>query len=134
MQHLATALIAVLPLALSGQSQIDKLIPALVQVESNGNVRAVGDGGRSLGYLQISKEVVIDVNRLTGSSYRHSDAFNPAKANAICKAYLAHYASAGRLGREPTFADLARIWNGGPEGHRKASTIRYWRKVSSQLG
>ena len=133
MQHLATALIAALPLALSGQTQIDKIIPALVQVESNGNVRAVGDGGRSLGHLQICKEVVADVNRVTGSTYRHTDAFNPAKANAICKAYLAHYASPGRLGREPTFSDLARIWNGGPEGHRKLSTIRYWNKVSFLL-
>lgn len=133
MQHLATALIAALPLALSGQTKIDKIIPALVQVESHGNIRAVGDGGRSLGQLQISKEVVADVNRLTGSTYRHTDAFNPAKANAICKAYLEHYATVGRLGREPTYQDLARIWNGGPDGHRKASTLRYWWKVSSQL-
>jgi hypothetical protein len=133
MQHLATALIAAMPLALSGQTQIDRLIPALIQVESGGDIRAVGDGGRSLGFLQISKEVVADVNRVTGSRYRHADAFDPLKAKAICKAYLAHYAAPGRLGREPTFADLARIWNGGPNGHRKDATIYYWRKVSSRL-
>ena len=27
----------------------------------------------------------------------------------------------------------ARMWNGGPRGHRKYRTVRYWRKVRRRL-
>lgn len=111
----------------------DRLIDALVRVESNGNPRAVGDNGKALGVLQIWDVVIKDVNRVTGSRYVHADAFDPAKARAICRAYLAHYGTAKRLGRQPTDQDLARIWNGGPNGWRNASTLKYWHKVAKVL-
>lgn len=111
----------------------DRLIDALVKVESNGDSRAVGDNGRALGCLQIWSVVVQDVNEVSRVKYTHADAFDPVKARAICRAYLARYATAKRLGREPTDEDFARIWNGGPNGWRKASTLGYWKRVSSVL-
>jgi len=111
----------------------DRLIDALVQVESNGNPRAVGDKGRALGCLQIWQVVVTDVNEVSRVKYTHADAFDPVKARAICRAYLARYATKKRLGREPTLEDFARIWNGGPDGHLEAKTIKYWNKVSAVL-
>lgn len=111
----------------------DRLIDALVRVESNGNPSAVGDNGKALGVLQIWDVVIQDVNRVTGSRYVHADAFDPAKARAICRAYLAHYGTAKRLGRQPTDEDLARIWNGGPNGWRNTSTLKYWHKVAKVL-
>jgi hypothetical protein len=45
----------------------------------------------------------------------------------VCAIYLGHYASG------KTTEATSRIWNGGPQGHRKASTIAYWRKVKAQL-
>lgn len=112
---------------------VDRLIPALIKVESNGNPRAIGDGGKALGELQIWSVVVQDVNRAHGTRYSHRDAFDPAKARDICRRYLAIYCTARRLGRAPTMEDAARIWNGGPNGHRKSATQKYWLKVSAAL-
>ena len=49
---------------------ITNLITALIAVESSGNDMAIGDNGRALGPLQIHRGVVLDVNRITGSSSR----------------------------------------------------------------
>lgn len=114
-------------------SDLDRLIPALVKVESSGNPRAVGDAGASLGILQVQRAVVADVNRAHGTRYSHADAFDPAKAEAICRAYLAIYCTPRRLGRTPTLEDAARIWNGGPTGWKKNSTKSYWHKVRAAL-
>ena len=129
----AVSLLAFAPIAESAPLDLDRLIPALVQVESNGNPRAVGDGGKALGALQIWSVVVVDVNRALGTRYTHRDAFDPAKAEAICRAYLSIYATPRRLGRTPTMEDAARIWNGGPNGWKKKATDSYWHKVARAL-
>lgn len=106
-----------------------KLIPALIQVESNGNDSAIGDNGKALGCLQIWKVVIDDVNRVYGLHYVHADAYDRMKAQRICKLYLQHYCNVARLGRDPTMQDACRIWNGGPNGFTKISTIGYWVRV-----
>jgi hypothetical protein len=106
---------------------ISNLISALIIVESSGNDQAIGDQGRAIGCLQIHRAVVQDVNRITGSHYRHQDMTNRAQARAVCEAYLKHY------GRGATTEQLARRWNGGPTGDRKSATEAYWAKVKKQL-
>lgn len=106
---------------------LTNLITALIAVESGGRDNAIGDGGRALGPLQIHQGVVLDVNRITGASYRHQDMTNRAKARAVCEVYLKAY------GRGATTEQLARRWNGGPTGDRKPATLPYWRKVEAQL-
>ena len=112
---------------------LDRLIPALEHVESRGNPAAIGDGGRAIGILQIWDVVITDVNRAKGTRYTHRDALDPVKARAICRAYLSIYCTPKRLGRQPTMEDAARIWNGGPNGHRKPATVKYWQKVAARL-
>ena len=51
----------------------------------------------------------------------------------IFRVYIGHYASEKRLRRKPTFSDIVRIWNGGPDGHKKAVTWRHWQKVQAEL-
>ena len=106
---------------------LTNLITALITVESGGRDNAIGDGGRALGPLQIHQGVVLDVNRITGAKYRHQDMTNRAKARAVCQKYLEHY------GKGDTTEQLARRWNGGPQGDRKAATLPYWRKVEKEL-
>lgn len=106
---------------------ISNLISALIIVESSGNDLAIGDGGRAIGPLQIHKAVIVDVNRITGSNYRHSEMTNRAQARAVCESYLRHY------GRGKSLEQQARIWNGGPTGDRKPATVAYWRKVQVQI-
>ena len=106
---------------------LTNLITALIIVESSGNDLAIGDNGRALGPLQIHRGVVLDVNRITGSHYRHQDMTNRAQARAVCQAYLTHY------GRGATTEQLARRWNGGPTGDRKTATVAYWRRVQKVI-
>ena len=109
-----------------------ELIPILVLVESGGHPNPpAGDGGRALGPLQIHAAVVQDVNRIYGWRFRHQDARNPAIARAICYGYLKHWGD--RLPHPPTPQDYARIWNGGPNGWKKPSTLRYWERVEQAL-
>lgn len=109
------------------------LLAAMVAVESGGNPHAIGDGGRARGMLQIHKGVVEDVNRFAGTSFSHRDAHRPEVARWIAATYLSHYATEDRIGHPPTAEDMARCWNGGPTGFKERSTLRYWRRVQSQL-
>lgn len=106
----------------------ERLIDALVHVESNGEVHAVGDNGRAVGCLQIHKEVVDDVNRAYGTTYVYSDRKSIEKSREICRKYLLLHG-----GRNATNEVYARIWNGGPYGHKRKSTRRYWRMVRRKL-
>jgi hypothetical protein len=107
---------------------LTNLISALIMVESSNNDLAIGDQGRAIGCLQIHKAVVLDVNRITGSHYRHQDMTNRVQARAVCEAYLTHY------GKGKTTEEQARIWNGGPQGHhKKQATEAYWNKVRKHL-
>jgi len=107
---------------------LNSLISALMIVESSNNDMAIGDQGRAIGCLQIHKAVVLDVNRITGSHYRHQDMTNRVQARAVCQAYLEHY------GKGKTTEEKARIWNAGPQGHKKkTATQAYWLKVQRNL-
>lgn len=104
------------------------LLAALCLIESGNDPSAIGRGGE-VGILQITRPVVLDVNRITGSRYRWpEDCLDPAMSEEICRLYLIHYA-----GWAATDEKLARIWNGGPRGHLKRSTLTYWAKVQKQL-
>ena len=108
---------------------ISLLITALATVE--GSPHASGDGRRALGPLQIHAKVIQDVNRVYGRHFTHADALQTTKAARICRLYLEHFGGEAKLGRQPTPADLARIWNGGPNGWRKPATIAYAQRVQN---
>ena len=105
------------------------LLAAMILVESNGNPRAVGDEGRSIGILQISRGVVDDVNRIRGTHYKWpDDCFDRKTSIEICFAYLSWYG-----GKSKSPEKFARIWNGGPRGHRNPDTRAYWRRVRAAM-
>ncbi len=105
------------------------LLAALIAVESGGNTKAVGDQGRSIGCLQITEACVADVNRIYGTTFKWpDDCFNRYLSTRICDLYLSHYG-----GEKATDHKLARIWNAGPQGHKKAVSLKYWRKVKKRL-
>ncbi|OHA26124.1 MAG: hypothetical protein A3C06_03855 [Candidatus Taylorbacteria bacterium RIFCSPHIGHO2_02_FULL_46_13] len=114
-----------------------RLIAALIEVESRGNDYAIGDRhmtDRAYGPLQIRKPCVDNVNRRFGTRVRVEDLIgNRSQSVWICQKYLEMYATRSRLGREPSEEDLARVWNGGPQGYKKLSTLPYWSKVKKAL-
>lgn len=113
-----------------------KLILAIIAVESGGNDNAVGYyDGRPVehGPMQITQAAIMDVNSIAGTSYTIEDAYDRKKSVEIFTIYVTYYASPKRLKRQPTQQDIARIWNGGPSGHRFIGTVPYWRKVQAEL-
>jgi len=109
------------------------LLAALIAVESSGDPDAVGDNGLAFGCLQLHAAYVQDAAQRAGEAWEHEDAFNPALARKIVRAYMARYATEKRLGKSPTYEDIARIHNGGPNGFKKAATDGYWLKVKKEL-
>ena len=109
-------------------SPSEQLIDALVHVESKGDATAIGDDGRAVGCLQIHKEVVDDVNTRYGLSFTYEDRNCPIKSREICRKYLLMHG-----GSNATNEKYARIWNGGPSGHKRRSTKRYWRAVRRRM-
>jgi len=112
-----------------------QLLAALMLVESGNQADAIGDNGRAIGCLQITKACVRDVNRIYGTRYRWpDDCFNRYLSGRICDLYLSAYVTEERLGRKPTPQDFARAWNGGgPDGWKRKSTIPYWNKIRKHL-
>ncbi|MEN9524443.1 MAG: Cellulophaga phage phi38:1 [Candidatus Parcubacteria bacterium] len=115
----------------------DRLVAALIETESHGNDHCVGDKhmqNKAYGCLQIRKPCVDDVNRRLGTKHRAEDMLgNRSLSVLVCRTYLEMYATRKALGREPRLEDMARIWNGGPTGWKKQSTVEYWSKVQKNL-
>ena len=109
------------------------LLAALIAVESSGDPNAIGDNGLAYGCLQLHSAYVQDAAEYARQDWTHEDAFDPETAKQIVRAYMARYATKKRLGREPTYSDLARMHNGGLNGHKKTATDKYWQKVKKKL-
>lgn len=70
--------------------------------------------------------VLDDVNDM-GYNFTADDILDDYKARQIAVLYLDRYGRAYKkaTGKEPTREILLRIWNGGPAGYKKDSTLRY---------
>ena len=109
----------------------DKLIQALINVESSNNDNAYRSCEGAAGALQIRRTMVRDVNRIlrrqkSNKQYTYKDRWNRQKSIEMFNIYCNHY-------NLVTPEEKARCWNGGPRGLQKLSTKRYWEKVKKQL-
>jgi hypothetical protein len=112
---------------------IEILLAAMMMVESGGRCDVVGDGGRSIGPLQIQYCYWRD----SGVPGKYQDCKQPEYAKRVVRAYWKRYCpNALKRGDLQT---LARVHNGGPSGanpkyvKRYAATSRYWRKVKRMM-
>lgn len=110
-----------------------ELLAALIAVESGGNDMARGQHG-DLGALQVRPCVVADVNRMAGTHYRWAEMTNRWAALGVFRIYTGRYCTEARLGRPVTDQDLARVWNGGPNGWKRRKTVAYWKRVQAWMG
>lgn len=104
-------------------------ISSIIQVESKGRDNAKSRDG-SAGPMQIKPVLVKDINRILshrGEDLRFSlkDRFNREKSIQMFWIYQSFYGK-----QEDTYEVMARRWNGGPMGHKKKGTNKYWRKVN----
>lgn len=109
------------------------LLNAIHQVETGGRLGAIkGDSGAALGPFQIHKAYWQDAtqyNKSIGGSY--SNCADYAYSVRVVNAYMNRYAK--KHLDSNNFEAIARIHNGGLNGHNKSATLGYWQKVKKNL-
>ena len=119
-------------------SDWDRLVNAIIYVESRGNDSAIGDRGKAVGCLQIHPICVREVNRILRRNdiplvYTLEDRYSREKSIEMFNIIAEQYECC----EDYTFMEYAEIvarrWNGGPRGHKKRATIKYFNKVKKQL-
>ena len=124
--------------SVSGQyrlfQQQERLLNALIKVESNGNDKAIGDNGKAIGCLQIHKIYWTDAVERSGLGGSYVDCMRRDYSKSVVRAYMKRYGGMAWStfdGFNPE--KIARIHNGGPRGYYKLTTKAYWKKVEKVL-
>ncbi len=105
----------------------DNLIEAIMYVESRGNTKAHNISEDAVGCLQIRPIMLREVNRLLGyNKYQLKDRWSKTKSIEMFNVIKEHT-------KNPTNEKLARNWNGGWNGYKKQSTLKYWHKVKERI-
>ena len=105
----------------------DNLVNAIIYVESRGDVNAHNVRENAVGVLQIRPIMVREVNRRLGEDkYTLMDRWDKGKSIEMFNVIR-------ETTPNPTNEKIARNWNGGPNGYKKESTLKYWKKVKEQL-
>jgi len=99
----------------------EKLIRAIVMVESLGNEMAVNLSEEAYGAFQIRPIRLLDYNRRTGKNYKTVDCFS----FEISKKIFLYYAE--NMGYRD-YQSIARNWNGSGK-----MTLDYWAKIKKYL-
>ena len=107
------------------------LLSALMFVESSYDDSAYNANEDAVGCLQIRKCMVNDVNRILRKQrseirYNYDDRWVRYKSVQMFKIYCRYY-------NLNTAEEIARCWNGGPNGMKNKMTVGYWEKVSNKL-
>lgn len=112
--------------------ELTPLEKAIIQVESGGDDYAIGDNGKAFGCMQIWDVYMEDA--FPSQKRKGKECLGNRDLSILAfRKYMARYATKKRLGRDPTPEDIARIHNGGPNGYKKVSTVKYWKKVEKTL-
>ena len=109
----------------------EKLIQAMIQVESRDNDSAFCARENAAGCLQIRPIMVKEVNRIlkrTGSNAMYTLADRWSRKKSLEMFYVWRNYHHKTSSAEKT----ARNWNGGPNGYRIAATQHYWNKVKNE--
>ena len=99
----------------------ERLIKAVVLVESFGDTMSYNLTEQAFGAFQIRPIRLLDYNQRTGSKYKSEDCFN----YKVSKEIFLYYAKQTAFLQYET---IARNWNGSG-----TTTIDYWDKVKSHL-
>ena len=114
-------------------SQFDwnPVIDAIIEVESEGNAKAVDKSGKSCGILQITPILVKECNRIlqlrkSSKRYDMNDRFSASKSKEMFLLYQSFYNPGNNV------EQAIRSWNGGMNYTRRG-TQRYFEKVMSKM-
>lgn len=98
----------------------ERLMRAVIQVESMGDTMAYNPLENAYGPFQIRPIRLLDYNQRTGKKYTMKDCYSISVSREIFLYYARHIGS--------DYETIARRWNGSGE-----KTIEYWRKVRNEL-
>jgi len=99
----------------------DRLIKAVVMVESYGDTMAYNLIEEAVGAFQIRPIRLLDYNQRTGNNYTSEECYN----YEISRKIFLYYAD--QIGN-PHYETIARNWNGSGE-----TTLDYWERVKYHL-
>jgi hypothetical protein len=105
-------------------------INAIGHIETLNTDSLIGDSGRAYGRYQMHAVCVKGSGLKDLLNYQHKDMFDSVKSDHVFWAAMGvHcYTYAQKHGKYPNLGELARMWNGGPNGHKKQSTLNYLKK------
>lgn len=127
MRKLSLIIIVLYNITIRANTSLVEIREVLKYVETGYDSTAIGDNGKSFGILQIQQVAIDDVNRKYGTHYTHQDAFDVQCAEEIFDLYIKMWVERLELNenRPAKPEDIVRIWNGGPRGYKRKSTIKY---------
>ena len=113
----------------------NRLIEALIQVESSGKEDCVGDKHLiipSIGVLQIRPIMVREINRILkiqgkDKRYKNKDRYSRVKSIEMFIIWRDYHH------KDDNDEVISRCWNGGPKGYKRKKTLHYWNKVKKAL-
>lgn len=106
----------------------EAFMQAVWRVEAGGRLNPPdGDGGRSIGPLQISRAYWQDSG--IGGTWEDVRDFDVAVRCAF--GYWSRWCPEALQNRD--WETLARVHNGGPRGAQKSATLRYWLRVKEAM-
>jgi hypothetical protein len=117
---------------LGGWDRMDRNFDRIIRHESGNRPDAVGDGGRSLGYGQISYPFYVDAKKEMAEHGITPPSYREAVKSVYWTKQLMYYYGLRYCPKAIASGNLdvyARIHNGGPAGCSKRATARYLAKV-----
>jgi hypothetical protein len=113
-------------------TDLDRVWKAVCLVESENDPLAVNKLEGAAGIAQIRPCCLQDCNTIVGEPrWCLNDRFDPEESKAMFEVYTTYYCEKHDIPTTPE--NRARIWNGGPHGFRKASTLDYWGRVQRRM-
>ncbi len=116
---------------------IEQLLKIIAEIESENNPEVKdGDDGRAVGLYQLHQISVRDVNEHFGTNFIYSGEGDMRKIPSIAKNIVILYLRllnqrfSKKYNRNASVKELLRMYNGGPTGYAKESTLPYWEKAS----
>jgi hypothetical protein len=117
----------------------DVIFSSIAWIESTHNPKAVSRDG-SVGIVQIKSVMVKEVNRICEMKgiekrFTLADRKNKEKSEEMFWIYQKFYNPNINLNdiSKKEMELIARKWNGGPQGHKKKATKKYWNKVNRRI-
>lgn len=121
---------------------MDRTWRAICTVESRNQPLAYNRSEQAAGIAQIRPICIDDCNRIVKDAggpplYWHMDQrFDPGASREMFVTYVVYYARAyhteNNTGQRPEI--WARIWNGGPTGPKRPTTLHYWHLIEAAMG